>query len=295
MTSMQNFYWYLICFLKWLFCRLPHGAAVRLGARLGGVMWLVSKKKVDGAERRCVRALQIGITPARRIVRESYRNIGRAVAETLRLPVTARHIERYVSAEGMENVRSALDRGRGVILLLGHLDNWEAANIYVSRFFPLNVIGADQRDSRITRLLMHIRSLGGARNIQKGNGLKGAVRCLRNGEVLCILHDQDARDKGLIVPFLGQPASTPAGVAKLAAKFGAAVVPTHIMRCDDGLTHKVIFEPALSDPSGRPFGEDEELCLRLCNDCIGRWILEHPEQWLIWLYPRWASTVAGDQ
>ena len=31
------------------------------------------------------------------------------------------------------------------------------------------------------------------------------------------------------------------------------------------------------------------------GDCPEAWILEHPEQWLIWLYPRWASTVEGDR
>lgn len=258
-------------------------------------MWLVSKKRVDKAERRCVRALGIGVTTARSVVRGSYHNIGRAVAETLRLPVIADSVERYVSVEGIENVESALKKGKGVILLLGHLDNWEIANIYVSRFLPMNVIAANQRDSRINDLLMKIRALRGAHNIQKGQGLKGAIRCLRKGEVLCILHDQDAKEKGCVIPFLGLPASTPVGVAKLAARFGSAVIPAHILRCSDGFTHKVVFEPELRDPEGKTFGENEEMALKLCNDRISAWIRENPDQWLIWLYPRWASTIPGDK
>ena len=292
---MQNFYWYLICTLSRIFCALPHKAAVRLGAFLGRVMWLVCKSKVDKAETRCVRTLGVGVTTARKIVLDSYRNIGRAVAETLRLPKIAPTVEKYVSYVGRENLQNALDAGKGVILLLGHLDNWEIANIYTSRDFPLNVIAANQRDSRINDLLMKLRSLGGARNVQKGQGLKGALRCLRSGEILCILHDQDAKEHGVVVPFLGQPASTPVGIAKLAARFGSAVVPTHIVRNPDGFTHTITFEPQLADPSGATFGENEETALRLCNDRISAWILEHPEQWLIWLYPRWASTIQGDK
>ncbi len=292
---MQNFYWYLICALSKIFCFLPHRAAVRLGSFLGSVMWLVCRKKVDKAERRCVRVLGVGVTLARAVVLGSYRNIGRAVAETLRLPKIAGCVERYVSFEGRENLQNALDAGKGVILLLGHLDNWEIANIYTSRWFPLNVIAANQRDTRINDLLMKLRALGGARNIQKGQGLKGALRCLKNGEVLCILHDQDARDRGIVVPFLGEPASTPVGIAKLAARFGSAVVPAHIVRNPDGFTHTITFEPPLRDPCGRVFGVDEEAALRACNDRVGAWILEHPDQWLIWLYPRWASTVQGDR
>mgnify|MGYP005978737957 CR=1 FL=1 len=60
---MQNFYWYLICALRAIFCRLPHKTAVRLGDVLGRVMWLVCKSRVDKAEARCVRALGIGVTP----------------------------------------------------------------------------------------------------------------------------------------------------------------------------------------------------------------------------------------
>lgn len=292
---MQNFYWYLICTLKTIFNLLPHKAAVRFGSFMGTLMWLVCKKKVDKAEARCVRVLGVGVTTARGIVHESYRNLGRAAAETLRLPKIADCVGDYVTLKGEENIRSALAEGKGVILLLGHLDNWEICNIHASRKYPFHVLGANQRDERINELLAKLRSIGGARNVRKGSGLKAAIDCLRKGEVLCILHDQDAKDKGIVVPFLGEPASTPTGIVKLAAKFGAAVIPVHIFRNEDGFTHTAIFEERLRDPSGKPFGADEELSLRMCNDRISAWILEHPEQWLIWLYPRWASTVPGDK
>ncbi len=292
---MQNFYWCVICVLEKIFCWLPHKAAVQFGDFLGRMTHLICKKKVDKAEQRCVRALGVGITIAREIVRDSYRNIGRAAAETLRLPVIAPYVDDLVTFEGEENMQAALDIGRGVILLLGHLDNWELVNISASKRFPLNVVAANQRDERINNLLMKIRALSGAKNVQKGQGLKGAIRCLRNGEVLCVLHDQDARDNGAVVPFLGLPASTPLGIAKLAARFGSVVVPVHILRGADGYSHRVIFEPALRDPDGGVFGVNEELAVKMCNDRISAWILEHPEQWLLWLYPRWASTVPGDK
>ena len=292
---MKDFYWYLICVLSRVFCVLPHKTAVRLGDLLGRVMWLVSKRRVDKAEQRCVRALGVGVTLARKIVLGSYRNIGRGVAETLRLPKVAPHIEKYVSLENREILQNALNAGKGAILLVGHLDNWEYANIYLSRIFPMNVVAANQRDQRITDLLMKLRSLGGTHNVQKGQGLKGALRCLKNGEVLCILLDQDAKEHGVVVPFLGLPASTPLGIAKLAERFGSAVVPIHIVRNPDGFTHTLTFEPPLCAPDGSPWGVNVETALRMCNDRISAWILEHPEQWLIWLYPRWASTVQGDR
>ena len=291
----QNFYWYALCALRKIMCWLPHKTAVRLGDFLGRIVWLASKHRVDKAETRCVRALGVGVTTARRIVLGSYRNIGRTIAEVLRLPLIAKKLDTYFKIQGGERIEEALKSGKGVILLLGHLDNWETAIVYSLGRFPFNAIAADQRDPRITELLIQLRGEAGARSIRKQAGLKAALACLRRGECLGILHDQDAKEKGIVVPFLGLPASSPLGIAKLAARFGSVVLPVHILRLPDGFTHQAIVEPPLEDPSGRPFGEDEELAVRMCNDRISAWILEHPEQWLLWLYPRWASTVPGDR
>ena len=293
---MQNFYWYLICTLQKVFQALPHKAAVRLGSFLGSIMWLVCKRRVDKAEARCVRVMGVGCTTARKIVLGSYRNIGRAFAETIRLPKIADHVEDYVRMIHSEYLDEAVKKGKGVILLLGHLDNWEIANIFTCRKgYRLHVLQANQRDERINDLLMQIRSIAGAHNVRKGAGLKGAINCLRKGDILCVLHDQDAKEKGLVVPFLGEPASSPIGIIKLAAKFGSEVLPAHIYRLEDGFTHMIDFEPPLRDPSGVQFGVNEEVSLTMCNDRISDWIRQRPDQWLIWLYPRWASTVPGDK
>ena len=110
---MKDFYWYLICVLSRVFCALPHKTAVRLGDLLGRVMWLVSKRRVDKAEQRCVRALGVGVTLARKIVLGSYRNIGRGVAETLRLPKVAPYTQGggcVVADDGLQLQRKGLQR-----------------------------------------------------------------------------------------------------------------------------------------------------------------------------------------
>ncbi len=292
---MQEFYWRAVTVLRRLLLWLPHRWAVRLGGWLGLLVWLLCKKRVDAAEARCVRILGLGPTLARRIVRGSYRNMGRSAAEFLRMPKLVKEVDRYLSVQGLEHVEKAARQGRPVIFMLGHLDNWEIANAFMSRRYRLNVIGADQRDPRMTALLMELRSYAGSHNVTKGQGLKAALACLRRGEMLAILMDQDAKEKGLVVPFLGFPASTPLGPAKLAAKFAAAVIPAQVIRNPDGFTHRLIFSAPLEDPSGAVFGSDEALALRACNDLISRWILEHPDQWMLWLYPRWGSTLPGDR
>lgn len=292
--SAQDRIWAVLGFLGRLFCLLPHSMALVLGGWLGGLLHLLSRKKVDAAEARCVKALGLGITPAREIVRKSYRNLGRSVVEFLRFPVIDGKMESLVEVHGEENLRGALERDKGVILLTAHFGNWEMAAAALSRRgFPMNAIGAEQRDVRITDRIAELRESFGVKTISKGFDLKAAIRCLQRGEILGILLDQDPRQRGLVAPFLGLPASTPYGPVKLAQKLEAAVVPLFIVRREDGTHHDLYLLPALEGEGGKRFGEDLERDVIRCNDLISDWIRKHPDHWL-WLYPRWASTL-GDR
>jgi len=271
---------------------LPHLSALTLGSALRALVHRFSRKRVDAAEARCVRALGVGISTARDIVARSYRNLGRSLMEFYRLPLIADHLDDFVALHGEENLRQALAEGKGVILLTAHFGSWElAAAALARRGFPMNAIGAEQRDDRITGKIISLREQAGVTTIGKGFDLKAALRCLKKGEILGVLLDQDPRDKGMVVPFLGLPASTPYGPVKLAHRLGAAIVPLFIVRRADGSGHDLYLLPPLKGARGT-FGEDLEADLARCNDVLSRWISDHPDHWL-WLYPRWMSTV-GD-
>jgi lauroyl/myristoyl acyltransferase len=272
---------------------LPHESAVRLGGGLGLLAWLLSWKKVDAAERRCVRVLGVGVSEARRIVRESYKNHGRCAAEILRMEVMGGLMKDLFAIHGEENLREAYGKGKGVILLSAHLGNWELAASRVTRMgIPVEAIGAEQRDPRMTDLLFSLRASGGVTTIGKGLDLKGALRCLQGGKALAVLLDQDAKRKGVVVPFMGRPASTPYGPVKMSWKLGAPIVPVFCIRREDGFHFDLTFLPALELPAEDGGEEAVKAAAKACNDVLGEWIARFPGQWM-WLYPRWASTV-GD-
>ncbi len=284
--------WRLLQTVRWALEILPLGEALALGGGLGRVVWALDKRRVDGAEARCVGALGVGVTLARRIVRNSYVALGRSVVEFLLLPKKKDALLSRVAVHGEGHLRRALEEGRGVILLTAHFGSWElAAATLAARGFPMNAIGAEQRDPRITDLVAALREAVGVRTIGKGFDLKGALRCLRRGEILGVLLDQDARSAGVVVPFLGYPASTPYGPVKMAAKLGARVVPLFMVRRPDGRSHDLFLLPSLEEAGGRPFGEDETASAALCNEVLSAWIVRHPDHWM-WLYPRWATTRA---
>jgi KDO2-lipid IV(A) lauroyltransferase len=228
---------------------------------------------------------------AEEIINGSYLHFGRALVEFIRLPQIYRYIDNIITVTGEEHIWTALASGHGVIMLSAHIGCWEYALAVLAKHgLPMNTIGADQRDDRITQAIADLRARSGVRPIGKGIDLRAAIDCLRRNEALAVMLDQDAKDAGILSPFLGHLASTPIGPIKLAKKYGTPVVPAHVIRDPDGLHMTLKIEPPLQGRDGRPFGEDVSYAVDRCNEVISGWIRETPEQWL-WMYPRWESTL----
>ena len=287
----QPLIWAALRVFRFLCSIFPHRAAIAIGGWLGLAVKKFSPARVDRARARCSRILGVSSEEAEQIVSESYSHFGRALVEFIRMPQMIGKLEELISLEGEEHLREAFARGKGVILLSAHIGNWEyAAALLASRGFPLYAIGAEQRDYRITNAIEELRRSAGVKPLGKGFDLKGALSCLKKGEGLCILLDQDAKEMGIVSPFLGFPASTPVGPLKMARKFGSAVVPAHLIRDADGVHMTLVIEPALEGRDGEPFGEDVQYSADLCNEVISGWIRRNPGQWM-WIYPRWATTL----
>ncbi len=281
--------WKILTLVKKGMTALPYKAAVSFGAGLGTLLWALSKKKVDEAERSCVRSLQVGVTTARTIVRSSYANLGRSVGEFVSAAKKKADLGALVEIHGEEHLREALARGRGVILLSAHMGNWElGAGAVAARGYPMNGIGADQRDDRITQLIIDTREEYGVKTVSKGFDLKSAIRCLKQGEILAILVDQDAGRNGVVVPFLGLPASTPYGPAKMAQHLGSTILPVFMIRRGKTIYHDLYILPSPWEEGYPDREESMESAMERCNEIISGWISRYPEQWM-WLSRRWAS------
>lgn len=273
---------------------MSHERASRLGASLGGLVERASRSHADRARARASRILGVDAREAARIVHGAYRHFGAAALEFMRLPKMACRLDEIITLEGEEHLHEALSLGRGAIFLSAHIGCWEyGAALLAKHGFPMSAIGAEQRDSRVTEMIERLRAGAGIKPVGKGMDLRAAVACLKRGEMLAVLLDQDSRSSGIVSDFLGWPASTPTGPLRLAHKFGVPVIPAHIVRNAGEATLRMTVEPALASPDGRPFGEDLQTAADACNAVISRWIREDPDQWM-WMYPRWATTL-GDR
>jgi KDO2-lipid IV(A) lauroyltransferase len=134
----------------------------------------------------------------------------------------------------------------------------------------------------LDRVLERLRIRGGMEIISKRQGLGDIRDALRRGRIIGVLLDQNAsRREGIFAPFFGVPASTSKGLALIALRTGAPVVPTFIRRLPAG-RHMVVFEPPVAIPPDR----DPAAFTAAFNEAIERAIRQAPEQWF-WVHRRW--------
>lgn len=277
-------------FLVWFIRFLPHRIALCFGRFLGRILRLVLWKKVDRCEARCVKALGVGITEARKIIRGSFINMGMSAVEFIRLPEMKSNVKNFMTFDekSINFLKEALNRGKGVLLMVSHMDNWELAamRVHAEGFPRINAVYTPQRNQGgINDIIMDIRlnNIGMTMTGSEGAELRKIFRTLKNNGIVAIMQDLDARKDGVITKFFGLPASTHDGIIKLHEKFGSAIIPVHCVRDKNNPAHhNIIFTEILSDR--------KNFDLQICNEVIEGWIKENPSQWF-WILDRWEYTL----
>jgi KDO2-lipid IV(A) lauroyltransferase len=217
-------------------------------------------------------------------------NLGRNMADAFRIPCyNSQNIDQYVRAKGLDKLDRALQKGKGVLALTGHVGNWELMAGYIAmKGYTLNVVGAPIYDPRLDDLVVNNRLQSGMKYIARGSATREIIRALRRNEIVGLLIDQDTKHvDGVFVNFLGEKAYTPVGPVILAMKTQAAIVPMAIHIQNDN-THLVEIDEELD----LIFTEDEQYNrihnTQICSDAIEKFIRKYPTQW-VWMHQRWKT------
>jgi KDO2-lipid IV(A) lauroyltransferase len=266
---------------------LPARVGLWVGARLGDLAWAALPRRRAVALENLTRAFPERPAPElARVGRDSFRHLGMNFVEScvfyFRPP--ARLLSR-VSIEGLSHFEAADALGRGMLLLTAHYGNWEllAASHALARF-PLSVVMRPLDSPAFEPILERFRLRSGVELITKRRALTDIVDALRRRRMVGILLDQNAsRREGVFVPFFGVPASTSKGMALIALRTGAPVLPVFIRRRPDG--RHVVHAGA---PVPVPSDGDVVAFTRAFNEAIEAAIRAAPEQWF-WLHRRWKT------
>lgn len=231
-----------------------------------------------------------------RILRRVYRHLGWQLVEFCRMPrYTVQNTQGWIRTEGLEHYRAARDRRQGVLVLTGHLGAWELSSFYHSLTgYPMSMVIRRLDNRRLDQFVNGIRCLHGNHILSKDDFARGLLTAMHNGETVGILMDTNMTPpQGVFVNFFGLPACTASGLARVALKTGAAVLPGFLLWEPDAHQYVLHFGPELHFAQTGDPETDVLAATQQCNDVLEDWIRRYPDQWL-WIHRRWKTRPAGE-
>ena len=275
--------------------RLSFSTAGRIGARIGSLGFSPLNIRRDVVERQLRAALpERDAADIERIARAAYAHLGRTSIETAILPSysAAQIIDLFESVQGWELVEKKLALGKGLILVTGHLGNWELGGAYIAaRGLPIDAVARHMANPLFDRYLTKTRERIGMTVIHDEDAVKRVPRALRTGHAVAFLFDQGA--VGLAstwVPFFGRFAKTPRGPAVFALRLGAPVMFGVALRQPSG-RYQLSFEPIEVVETGDREADVDRIVADY-SSVLERWIRRAPEQYL-WHHRRWKHQRPG--
>jgi len=277
---------------------LPRRLARAIGAAIGAAAF----RGLRRLRRVGLRNLELAfpeITAQEReaILRSEYRNLGFLLAEFCKMPgYSAASASSFIRYEGLENYLKARERRKGVLVLTGHLGAWELSSFYHSLMgMPMGMVIRRLDNPLVDAFVNRIRCLHGNRVIHKDDFARGLIASMRAGETVGILMDTNMTPpQGVFVPYFGVLACTASGMARIAAKTGAAVVPGFLLWEEIERKYVLHFGEALEVIHTGDSEQDALVNTAAFTAAIERYVRRYPEQWL-WMHRRWKTRPSGEE
>jgi phosphatidylinositol dimannoside acyltransferase len=252
----------------------------------------------DGRGPRQLRANLARAVPEREldaVVAAGMRSYARYWFEAFRLQAmdpTLIHDRTDPHVTGSAPLFEALDEGRGVVFALPHSGNWDAAGVWLVEALrrrgldpSFTTVGQRLRPESLYRRFVAYRESLGFEVVAAEDGAaayRALTRRLRSGGVVCLLADRDLTAAGVDVTFLDEPATLPAGPARLAALTGALLLPAYPHFVGDA------WGVAMAEPVPVAGREEIEKATQGLADATGELISARPQDWHA-LQPIWGS------
>jgi KDO2-lipid IV(A) lauroyltransferase len=230
-----------------------------------------------------------------RILRGEFTSLGRQLAELCQFPrYTPQNIDQVVVYDGLENYERAYARGKGVLFLTAHFGGWElSAFAHSLHGHWLHIVMRPMDNVYLDRMIRRYRTMHGNQTVDKDDFVRGLLAAMKAGEVVGILMDTNMTPpQGIFANFFGIPACTASGLARIALRTDAAVVPGFTI-WDAALgKYRLRFDPALELIRTGELEADIAANTQIFTKVIEDYVRKYPDQWL-WVHRRWKTRPEG--
>ena len=230
-----------------------------------------------------------------RILRGEFTSLGRQLAELCQFPrYTPQNVDQVVVYDGLENYERAYARCKGVLFLTAHFGGWElSAFAHSLHGHWLHIVMRPMDNVYLDRMIRRYRTMHGNQTVDKDDFVRGLLAAMKAGEVVGILMDTNMTPpQGIFVNFFGIPACTASGLARIALRTDAAVVPAFTI-WDAALgKYRLRFDPALELIRTGELEADIAANTQRFTNVIEDYVRQYPDQWL-WVHRRWKTRPDG--
>ncbi len=276
---------------------MPRPVARAVGIAIGQTVYFLSRRLRGVGMRNLAMAFpEKSDEERRRILRGEFTSLGRQFGEVCLFPRYRReNLEQVVVYDGFENFERAYARGKGVLFLTGHLGGWELSAFAHSLYgHPLHIVMRSLDNPYLDRLSHEYRTMHGNQTVDKDNFVRGLLGAMKAGETVGILMDTNMTPpQGVFVPFFGIPACTASGLARIALRTDAAVVPGFTFWDSEARKYKLRFDSAVD--LIRTGNDDADVIANTAKftAIIEKFVRKYPDQWL-WVHRRWKTRPEGE-
>ena len=273
-----------------LLAALPHRAALALAWGPARLAFLPGSR----LRARTLRRLRQALGPARsggelrRIAWQAFRNLAFTAVEGMRLSrITPDWVAGHIDLGPVGQIRAELAKGRGAIIAVPHMGNWELAGIALhSQGVRLMTLARRQKNPLMDAWINRIRRSTGVEAIENRSRAIGEIAGkLAGGQALALLPDVRAKAGGVPVRFLGAGTQVPGGAARFAREAGVPILTAEVVRRgwvrhEWRITGRVESDPGLGE------AEDRRRIMQAVMDRLEASVQAHPENYF-WFNKRW--------
>jgi KDO2-lipid IV(A) lauroyltransferase len=261
-----------------------------------GVYWCFGRLRRVGARNLRMALPQLSPEARKKILRGVYIHLAWQLVEFCRMPrYTAENTGAWMRTEGMNHFLAAQAKGKGVLVVTGHLGAWEVSSFYHSLMgHAMGMVIRRLDNRRLDAFVNSIRCMHGNWVLHKDDFGRGLLEAMHKGQTVGILMDTNMTPpQGAFVDFFGISACTATGLAHVARKTGAAVLPGFMLWEPAERRYVLHFGEEIEIPHTDDVAADILEGTRRCTAAIESWIRRYPDQWL-WIHRRWKTRPAGE-